>query len=411
MFKKTTINLGNLILSLSKALDLADIRIMEHSQRVAYIALKIADYTGLEEKDRDNLFLASLLHDIGISSSHLKLEARRLDIPEELLEHCVKGRRMLECFPPLTELGDIIYHHHDKWGGPNPSGISKEEIPLLSRIVFVADRLDSQLERDRYILLQKDDVMSRLQKYSGTYFCPDIMDSLWDVSKKDFFWLDMTSEVMWDSLKEEGAHIDVKVDTQGMKSIAHIFSQIIDGKSRFTARHSQGVALLAREIAARYGFSRNEQDKFEVAGLLHDLGKLAIPDEILEYPGALSLNEYNVIRMHPYYTYHLLQGIDGFELISEWAAMHHERMDGQGYPFHLSSEELSLGSKIVAISDVYQALTENRPYRKAFPEAEAKAILLEMGRSGALDRGLVELLYRELPEIQEEISVAMDPVV
>ncbi len=397
MFKKeATINLGNLVLTLSKALDIADVRITKHSQRVAYITSKMADNMGLSPEERADLFLASLLHDIGISSSHLKIEAIKFNTPPELFVHCITGSQMVGVFPPFARLGKIIYHHHDKWKGPNPSGASYDDIPLLSQIIFLADRLDVQLERDKYILFQKERVMDILQEYSGTYFHPDLVEQLRYVSKRDSFWLDMASDIMQEVLQYEGAYIATRVDMEGLKSIALLFAQIIDRKNKFTGRHSRGVAKISRRLAECCGFSRYEQDQIEIAGLLHDLGKLAIPDEILEYPGSISPEQYSIVKMHPYYTYHLLRKSEGFEVISSWAAFHHERIDETGYPFRIPIDELSLGSKIVAVSDTYQALAEERPYRKAFTIEKAKKILRDAGNSGHLDRELVELLCYEI---------------
>ena len=129
-----------------------------------------------------------------------------------------------------------------------------------------------------------------------------------------------------------------------------------------------------------------------IAGYLHDLGKLAVPPEILEKPGKLNEQEFNVIRSHVFYSYRLMGNMEDLETINTWSSLHHERLDGKGYPFHFRKEELSLGSRIMAVSDVFTALTEDRPYREGMPGKKALRILQDMAAQSALDASLVDLL-------------------
>ncbi|NLY54165.1 MAG: HD domain-containing protein, partial [Firmicutes bacterium] len=173
---------------------------------------------------------------------------------------------------------------------------------------------------------------------------------------------------------------------------AHMISQIIDFRSRFTATHSSGVAAASAAIASCLGFSEKECRLIYVAGLLHDLGKLAIPDQILEKPGTLSQEEFAVIRSHTYYTYHSLTAIEGLEELATWAAYHHERLDGTGYPFHLPGEKLSPQARLMAVADIYTALSEDRPYRKGMERPQVERALLELVEQQAIDATIVNCL-------------------
>ena len=144
-----------------------------------------------------------------------------------------------------------------------------------------------------------------------------------------------------------------------------------------------------------------------VAGFLHDLGKVAVPNSILDKPGKLEPEEFDVIRAHTYYTYQILSTIGGFEDIVSWASFHHERLDGKGYPFHVSGDELSLGSRIMCVADVFTAVTENRPYRQGTPRDETMPILRNLVKSGSLDGsivGVVEEDYGELDGIRARVQ-------
>jgi len=173
--------------------------------------------------------------------------------------------------------------------------------------------------------------------------------------------------------------------------MATIFAEIVDAKSPFTVEHSLGVSRLAKFIGDLVGLSEDKQNMLEVAGLLHDLGKLNVPDEILEKPGALSLEERMIMMRHSFESYQILSRIEGFEDISKWAAFHHEALSGKGYPFHKDKKGLSLEARIVAVADIFQALAQNRPYRNSLPKDEISNIMDDMVDRGHLDPQLVDL--------------------
>ena len=131
---------------------------------------------------------------------------------------------------------------------------------------------------------------------------------------------------------------------------------------------------------------------FEIAAYLHDLGKLAIPSEILEKRDHLTQDERSVMRTHVFYTYQILDPIGVLSLVSSWSALHQERLDGSGYPFHIHADDLPLGARLMAVADVFTAITEDRPYRKGMMREEALRVLHEMEARGELDRRLVSLL-------------------
>ncbi len=149
------------------------------------------------------------------------------------------------------------------------------------------------------------------------------------------------------------------------------------------------------------GFSPIECNMMLIAGYLHDLGKLAIDNSVLEKPDKLNTEEYQKMRSHSYYTYQLLSNISSFAPITEWASFHHERLDGKGYPFHINGDKLSLGSRIMAVADVFTAVTENRPYRKGMEDSHAKKVLNDMVEDGALDRNVVNVVIENFNLLNE----------
>ncbi|MPM50009.1 hypothetical protein SDC9_96743 [bioreactor metagenome] len=174
---------------------------------------------------------------------------------------------------------------------------------------------------------------------------------------------------------------NVKYVLDEFEKIAHIFGNIIDNKSNFTARHSKGISELAYNVSKHIGYSNEKCQKMKIAGLLHDIGKLATPNGILEKNGSLSTEQFCIIKSHVYYTKVILDKIEVIPDISDWASNHHEKLNGKGYPRALSSNELSEESRIMGVCDIYQALTEERPYRKSLSDKEAFSIMDDMAKN------------------------------
>jgi len=164
----------------------------------------------------------------------------------------------------------------------------------------------------------------------------------------------------------------------------------IEAKDRYTSGHSSRVSRLARDLAVAAGLPQGAADTIAQAGLLHDLGKISIPEDILRKPGALTPEEWEIMRRHPVTSAQIVAPLEFFDQGAVILRHHHERYDGSGYPDGLRADMIPIGARIVAIADVYDALTSDRPYRNRLPHAEAVRYLrAEGGRT--LDGELVGL--------------------
>lgn len=199
---------------------------------------------------------------------------------------------------------------------------------------------------------------------------------------------------------------NMKLNTGRLFNLAGMFHKIIDFRSRYTATHSSGVAASSEALARLAGFSEEERLMMKVAGYLHDLGKLAVPTEILEKPEKLTEYEFNIIRSHTFHTYRTLEPISNLDIINIWGSLHHERIDGSGYPFHMKGEELSLGSKIMAVADVFTAIVEDRPYRNGMSSDKALQIIQRMAEDSKLDPDVVQLLRLHFDEVNHSRMAA-----
>jgi HD-GYP domain-containing protein (c-di-GMP phosphodiesterase class II) len=155
------------------------------------------------------------------------------------------------------------------------------------------------------------------------------------------------------------------------------FNQLLDLKDLNTGVHSTRLAEWALHVAGELGLEENCLGDIEVAALLHDIGKIGIADAILNKPGKLTPEEYDLMKKHPEYGWAVLRQVPGMERASLIILHHHESYDGKGYPGGLQGEEIPIGSRIVAVIDAFDAMVSNRPYRQGLPFEEAERRLLE----------------------------------
>ena len=174
-------------------------------------------------------------------------------------------------------------------------------------------------------------------------------------------------------------------------------SEAVDAKDRYTSGHSKRVAEYSRMIAAKMGKSKEEQEEIYRAGLLHDVGKIRIPVEIINKPGKLTDEEFNIIKVHPVTGYHILKGISGSRPIAIAAKYHHERYDGKGYPNGLEGERIPETARILGVADSYDAMTSNRSYRKALPQEVVRAEI-EKGRGTQFDPDIADIMLQMIDE-------------
>ena len=161
------------------------------------------------------------------------------------------------------------------------------------------------------------------------------------------------------------------------EGVVNAMSMIVEARDPYTAGHQRRVSRLACAIAKEMGFSEENTERIRIAGLLHDIGKITIPGEILIKPGVLNKSEFEIIKNHPQVGYDILKGIDFPWHISEIVLQHHERLDGSGYPVGLSNKDILLEAKILAVADVVEAVSSHRPYRPSRGINKALRIITE----------------------------------
>jgi putative nucleotidyltransferase with HDIG domain len=420
--------LSEVLGALSHALDLTEGEPPGHAVRTTAIGMRLAEEIGLPDEQRSGLFYALLLKDAGCSSNAARLsslfaaddhqakramkavdwsrpgalaaytwrsvepgrgpvaKARRMkavageaEVTREMIgTRCERGAeiaRMLEL--PEASAGAIaaLDEHWD--GSGYPQGLRGEEIPLLGRILCLAQTVEifsrTTGPRGAYAMAIKR---------AGRWFDPALVGALLAFRDEAAFWGPLEDPRMVPPAAAwEPADRVVLADQARLDRVAGAFARVIDAKSPYTARHSTEVARWAVALGAQLEMSPDQLRDLRRAGLLHDIGKLAVSNRILDKPGRLDRDELAVVREHPRHTQRILERVACFAGIVETAASHHERLDGSGYHRGLAAFDLSRPARVLAVADVWEALTAERPYRAAMDAGAAMEIV-------AADRGV-----------------------
>lgn len=393
--------LRHVIYALSDALDLVGVDDVAHGKRVGVMSAECAKTLGLDDAETTFLFDLGLLHDIGVSSTNVHRHLVGEFDWAGSQGHAEVGSHLLANFTPLKAMAQPVLYHHTRWD----KLVAKRIDPLIIRqanLILLTDRVDA-LTAPYYasnsVLLHIDEIRAQISERAGTYFDPDLVNAFLDASRSEAFWLLLEPRAiqsyMQDMLDRTATSL---ASLSELKQLAAIFANIVDAKSPFTAEHSLGVARLARFLAERMGVSPENCEKLEIAGLLHDLGKLRVPDEILDKPAKLDRRERSIINAHSFETYQILYHIDGFEEIAHWAAYHHEEPDGSGYPFRLTEDAMPLEARILRVADIFQAMAQNRPYRPGLNRAELINFLDKLVAERHIDAEIVAVAKGSIDE-------------
>ena len=378
-----------------------------HSKRLACVTNRLACTLSFSTDMQYDLAALSILHDNGASlkilHDNLLGDAKaKQNIVESSKEHCRIGEHNISSFPFLTSPKNVILYHHEKFDGSGFFGLKGREIPLMSQLINFADTLD--LKYDLRNVYKNDGhhegITVFIKEHAGTDFAPDLTDIALQTICENEFWVGLSDEKIDEVLKLTIPSHKREMGYKEIHDITKIFSHIIDAKSKFTMMHSSELTKLIGRMAEFYNIKGDEFWKLMIASDLHDLGKLGISNSILDKPGPLTDEEFNKIKEHPVTAKQNLEKVQGFSEISEWAYNHHEKLNGTGYPRGLYAEKLDFNSRLLGCLDIYQALSELRPYRKALTHDESIKIMTSMVEDGLIDPGITEDIAKQLKTIK-----------
>ncbi len=361
-----TIDLGDILTGLSHAFDITDGHPRGHTARSCLIGMRLADLAGLGAEPRTDLFYALLLKDAGCASPTGRRErgadlARRLGLSEAT----------------ATAITTMDEH----WNGcGTPAGLRGAAIPILGRVIGLAQAVE--------VFAHETDAETALaiaEQHRGEWFDPELVRVLRAVVKDRPFWTRLATGDPRGLVSEVGHTAQrVTANEARLDDIAEAFASLIDAKSPFTSEHSRRVAVLAVEIASRLAFTTDDIVRIRRAALLHDIGKLGVPNSILDKPSKLTQQEWSIVKQHPAHTLHILEAVPGFRDFAFDAACHHEKLDGSGYHRGFTAERLSPTARALAVADIADALLADRPYRPSMDPSDALKILKQDSTNGKL---------------------------
>ncbi len=388
-------NLNKLILSTSQALDKIENEIFGistyHSKRISYISLFIAKELNLSEDEIFDVAIYALLHDIGLSAAFFQLGSKeKVDIKflERISLHCTIGEEYLYHMPFVGDHENIVKYHHEHYDGSGIFGLKGDQIPFMAQIINLADTIDMHFDLYNNISIQKD-IIKFVE--NNPLFNPIISEAFIKLANsKIHFWIDLQNSNIDKAINRYMPIKIIETSYDEILKYTQIISKVTDTKSSVTRNHSTCVESISKRMAQFYKFDLEKLNKFSIASTLHDIGKLAIPNSILEKESGLSDRERTIMNEHIYYTYIFLEDIDHFDDIRRWASQHHEKLDGSGYPFGLKADEIDFESRLLACIDIYQALREVRSYKDAFSHEKAISILKDEAQKGLIDSEIVK---------------------
>ena len=393
--KMQHVDIHNTITALTCALDLVGVDEVRHGKRVAIIAMAIARQLHWTEIECHSILYSGMLHDCGVSRLHEHRQLTETLEWEGAEEHCIRGAEYLSACPPLSHLSVEIRYHHSRWENLLKTDID-QRLRLRANLLFLADRIDvlqAPFLNNSQILTEYPAIISRIKSLSGILFAPQLVDAFAEIADVESFWLAMEPEYLDEDLRHIGSQIPpALLDMHSLKELARLFSRVVDAKSPYTDEHSQRVAHIARQLAADFGVKGYELEQVEIAGLLHDIGKLRVSEDIINKPGSLTTDERATMHRHSYDTFRILQRVFEDSKIPVWAGFHHETLIGDGYPFKNKKKELDLECRIIAVADIFQALAQERPYRQTMSLEYILKDLQKRVTSGHLDAKVVAKL-------------------
>jgi HD-GYP domain-containing protein (c-di-GMP phosphodiesterase class II) len=392
--------MDKLIGVIAEALDIVEGELLgastHHGRRIAALCVAMGKKRGMDMAELITLSAGALLHDSALTEYILAERMGGHHDPSMKL-HCEYGQRNIETMGLPSDTADIILYHHERTDGSGPYGKKTGEYPLNAELIGIADMVDVTWHLQRRSPEDIPKIASFIEKSNKfrsetAALLMDVLDEAM-LSNIDDTHISKTAESSIPPWEMDGGNTR-------LQDITAFIGRVIDYKSSFTCRHSAGIVEKAAAMAAYYGYDLPVRNRLCLAANLHDIGKLAVPSDILEKPGKLSDEEFKIIAYHVQKTAELLSDLEGLDDVRAWASNHHEKLNGTGYPLGKKAAVLDFNSRLMTCLDIYQAVSEERPYHPVRDHAGSMAILYEMAADGAIDKSIVKDMDKALGATQ-----------
>ena len=388
--------LGNVLRLFSYILNGIDEELFLHGHRVAYILLKYLEEQGKYSEDEINQMVQiAILHDIGACKLEEKFKHDK-SLTVDLSNHSVFGYIFLENYTVYsTDMAEICLYHHIPYDKYSLISIRYKEIAMLFNILNDIDNI--------YINRLSLD-MGKLLSHIDEEFTIEVCNIFLKINKDNILYKKIISGEYWNELYD---YLDtIEISKEELEQFTKMVVQCNNFRSKGTLEHSITVEVITYNLYKLLGIVREDMNTILFAAFCHDLGKLLTPIEILEKPAKLTYEEMEIMKDHVIQTGMILKGL-GLEEVGRIAEMHHEKLDGTGYPYGLKDEEIPMEAKILAVADILSALMEKRSYKEKFSKDRTLDILQAMAEENKIDKNVVRVVvenYDHLVNICERVK-------
>ena len=311
------------------------------------------------------------------------LAAGNRDVRRMIATHCEVARMLAGRIGLRPAIGEGVGHVFERWDGKGlPGELAGDAIPIAVRIVVVARDVDVLNRVGGWAF-----VADRLRRRRARAYDPNLVDAL--LADGEGWVAGLEADSTWEAVLAAEPGAPMTVSEARVDTVLGALADFADIKSPFTIGHSRGVATLAEQAARVRGLAEPEVVDIRRAGLVHDLGRVGVPNGVWDRPGPLSTADWERVRLHAYFSERILARMATLQRLARLAGAHHERLDGSGYQRGSTAAHLSPGQRILAAADCYQAMSQTRPYRPALTPEAAAAELRDEVASGRLDQEAV----------------------
>ncbi len=378
-----------------------DNRLIDHGMRVSYIVFKMAEK---EKKCRGDMgrrlpFIA-LLHDIGAYKTE-EIDKMVQFETGSVWQHSIYGYLFLKYFSPFPSLAPAVLFHHLPCERFKLLDKVSEDNQFFAQLIHLADRADMCFLEGK---MDKDTFYAYLDRQEGKQFSGEVIDLL----KRADIIFPLEKQMEEDEAFRHRMQ-DSSFSEEEVNAFLNMLIYAIDFRSSHTVTHTITTTSISKQTARLLGMDMERIRRVAYGALLHDLGKISIPVEILEFPGKLSPQAMNVMRTHVDKTEEILGDCVPEEIL-RIALRHHEKLDGSGYPRGLRAEELTVEERVVAIADIVSALCGTRSYKEAYSKDKTLGILEKMSSDGLIDSEITDLVVKEFDGIMAEVEENCRPI-
>ena len=375
---------------ISNMLKMQNPKLMDHGSRVGYLVAKMMEAQGKTQKEILDSYILGLLHDVGAYKTE-EIDKLVQFETESVYDHSIYGYLILKVSEVMEDKVEAVLHHHTPWEQLQEMNIENSQ---LANLIFLADRVEI------FLRTKKKCINSEILENTNCFSKENIAlfyeaDKKYDFQKRllDGSYINDTERYLYQAEFSEDE----------LKKLIRMVAFLIDFRSESTVTHTITMVSAAVTLANLMNLEKQQIDEIYTGAYIHDLGKVAIPLEVLEKPGRLDFDEMEVMKTHIILTGNIIGGHVN-DNVYKIAMRHHEKLDGKGYPYGIREEEMSIEEKIVAVADIFSALTGKRSYKDSMPKEKVVSIMQQMADQHQISAEVVNLLIDNYEAVVKKVE-------